>query len=177
MPARQDVELDAVAVQLGPDLVPGDGRGRSARAAGGSLEGGLLEFEEFCSSLRRSRSFSSSKAATRWVSASTVARAAASCRSSRSMRSSANATHTLDHNRISESIPHAAVRREQIRTPPPERLRGRRLSGLLEKTAGASNPAGAEPRSTPPRFLVTVESERSRPGGPLVLQYASVTQD
>jgi len=66
--------------------------------AGESLDGGLLEFEEFSPS----RPFSSTISA---ACALIVASSFSTCRSSRSMRSSVGLTHSLDHARSEKLIP------------------------------------------------------------------------
>jgi hypothetical protein len=85
---------------------------RAARSAGESVEGGLLEFDEFSPRRRRSSAFSSSRTAIRASNASTWA-------SRRALLSSAGVTHTLDHTALPLSIPSC---REEIRTPPRERV-------------------------------------------------------
>src|SRR5690606_20992902 len=96
-----------------PRFLPLDGApGRAARSFGASLDGGLLEFDEFSPSRRRSSAFSLSStpilAACSSIFAacsSILASRTSTRRSRRSIRSSARLTHSFDHIRSILSCP------------------------------------------------------------------------
>jgi len=78
--------------------------GRSRRSAGESLDGGLLEFDEFSPSRRFNSAFSARSDVFSVSSASTRASSISTWRSRRSMRASVELTHSLDHADRPESI-------------------------------------------------------------------------
>lgn len=107
--AGRNVRLWPLCPGCAPRLRPlGASFGRAARSLGESLEGGLLEFDEFSPSRRRSSAFSASNDAIRAACAayaSIVACCASTRRSSLASRSSTLVvTHSLDHVDLPELI-------------------------------------------------------------------------